>query len=1240
MLRLDVRKLVFHDPVVRIERTREGALNTEDVVRTRKKRTKRRDGSEEEALVLPELSVPIEVHGLTLVLVADDGREVTRGGIEFSGELTTRAGPTIFDLNVPVGGGSLRVSGDLTLFDANGVLLPIERLAVRSEVQLVALDAAENGDLLSLFVAGAPPRGVLDGRIALDSVGRKAQGEIELTVRDLVAADARGTRDTRSDDDDLRITCTFEIDGDTFAIRDGLLSAPGVAAHASFSGTLAAIDGEATMSIDVERGAAALRALGLDVPAGVAGRAEGRLTFRPSPSRGEGTLTIKGLRAPSATPGGTPLAIDEVTARIAVRPDTDGVTIDEALVSIPDELEASITGRAGRDGAWDVNVVVSGDVPTVVRRAKAMGLAPQDLAIAGKLRGVIGITRTSEAPRATIDIESLELRDEGVAVTAVGSLGGDGTVYVRVRGSGAIERLLAAGGADEQLAALRGTFSFAAAVDGPPDALAVEIEELELRGDLALSATGRMRADGRIEADATLDGRIPDAVALARGLGFVEGDVPLDGRIRGALRVAGSRTRPEIPSASLRIDDGPLDVNVTGAISEMGTVTATVEATAAVDALLAVAHAQGALARVHAPGGEVRLAAVIAGTREKPEMPTASVVVTGPLTARADGSLDAEGFAHVRLDFSGALEPLAALLAAVTDGDATPLAGAYEGALAVDGPLDRLQIQITRLLARSEGLTVDVGGTLRAGGAAQGSIAVRGPLEGAFAIAHSFGLLPEVSATGSIDAVLDATTTGDAGDRTFGGSLTGSVRDLVMLRADTPDAAWREERVSFSVPSFEHGFGAAPEGTRQRPLTLTLDTAGGVKLQARVLGGGGGQPLDLSADLSGPVQPLLDAAAVLTGGGAGTRIAGSIATEEPLLFRGDVTAGREFADGWTGGVVLVLTDVVAPYAAISSGTIHATIAGGLVRLDPIDLTINGGRATGNATIGLVGEKPGHTLSLHAKDVRIDTDLAPLLARASPLLAVGDAGDTGGTVGIDAELTAKGLDGDRLRRTVSGEGVMHLDGVYAESRNWIGKLLDMAGAGSRLEVASADVPFTVKRGRVTTEPLDVVGSGMDLRLGGEVGLDGTIDYAFDIRPNGGRAEFARFAEFLDDDGYLPLRLEGDLASPDLKLPSVSDALKGGLGGLLDKVLHRGDDETDDGSDAGETGDGAKKDGDEVDPEEAARRKRRRARRKRKKAEREKAEREAAERAEQERKEQGSGNDTPPPDDGAEAPRDAA
>jgi hypothetical protein len=1156
--RLDVRKFVFHDPVVRIERTREGTLNAEDVVRTRKKKRKDEDGGDKESLVLPPMDVPVEVRNLTLVLVGNDGTEVPYGGITFDGHLTTRKGPTTFALHAPVGGGRIDLTGTATLFDGEGVLLAGDAIEIDSLLEIEALDAGENRDLLGLYLDAVPHAGVVDGNMKVNSVGRRANGDMELTLRGF-AMDP--TERTAAEGDDLRLTASFETDGKRFALRDALLRAEGFEATANVAGTKDAVDGRARLTGDLERSSAALRAMGVQVPHGVAGRFRGELTFRPDPSRGDGELVVEGLRAPPAEKGGTPLVVDFLKAQIALLPRDDVFEIESCAIEIPDEAVARLSGTVGHGGALDVRSTLHGDVPALTRRGKAMGLVPQDIAIAGTIDGSFALTRTEGDDVALLTIEHLDLKDEGVLVETSGTVRSDGGVHVEMRGEGALESLLAAGGAGKRLRTVRGTFSFAASADGPADAVAAELESLRIDGDLAVTAAGSRRPDGRLDGTATVSGSIPDAVALARGLGLVEGEIPLEGRIHADVAVAGPLERLEIPKATLRVDEGPLSIDAAGSVSELGTLEGTLEASADIDALLSVAHAQGFLAREHVAGGAVRVSAVLAGTREAPEVLSASLTMDGPLALRADGTLGTDGDAHVRADVRGTLERLAGLLAAVQDTDTQPVAGSYEGALSLDGPWDDPQLRLQRLLVRSEGLTVDAGGSLRPGGTADLSASVRGPMEGAFAICHSLGLVPEISGSGTVDVSLDARVSGGDDDRVVTGSLSGALRDIALLRADAPDVVFTEERLALSVPAFRHALGPARDGVPQRPIEAELSTGSGVRLTARVSGGGEGGPLDVHANASGPIQPLLDASAVFTGAGAGLEIGGSFATQEPLVFVGDVGAGREHAATWTGGTVLALTDVVAPHVAISSGTIHAKISKGLVHLEPVDLKVNGGTAQATGVLGLAGEKPEHRLELHATGIRIDTDLAPLLARATPILAVGDAGDAGGKAGIDVELTAKGLDADRLKKTISGDGVLHLEGVYAESRNWIGKLMDLAGAGSRLEVLSADVPFTVKRGKVTTEPLDMAGSGMALRLGGTVGLDGSIDYAFGVKPSDASSSFGKYAKLLDDDGFLPLRLEGDLASPDLKLPSLGDAIKGGLGDLLDDVLGKDDDEDD-------------------------------------------------------------------------------
>src|SRR5262245_24788659 len=76
-----------------------------------------------------------------------------------------------------------------------------------------------------------------------------------------------------------------------------------------------------------------------------------------------------------------------------------------------------------------------------------------------------------------------------------------------------------------------------------------------------------------------------------------------------------------------------------------------------------------------------------------------------------------------------------------------------------------------------------------------------------------------------------------------------------------------------------------------------------------------------------------------------------------------------------------------------------------------------------------------------------------------------------------------------------------------------------------------------------------GAGLSLRLGGNAGLDGKLDYLLRVKSLSGGGTLAKLAKSFDKDGYLPLRLSGTVTKPKLKLPDVTDTLLDNLGGLL-------------------------------------------------------------------------------------------
>ncbi len=1347
--RLEVRRFVFENPVVTIRRSSSGGTNTEGVVRT--KRVKRGGDGGPEALVLPEIDVPVEVHGLTLAFVEGDDVVVEQSGVEFAGHLTTRAGPTTFRLRVPQEKGGLSVDGEATLFDPDGALLPVERIAITSHLRLEHVDARDNRDLLALFLGQVPTAGVLDGKLDIETHGMAAQGTLELALRGVALGAATGTRDASAED--LRVTASFSTDGEHVTLRDAVLRGDGLDAHGAVTGTLQALDGELVLGADIARSAAALRAIGFEVPDGAAGRVEGRLVFRPQPARADGTLRFDGLRLPRGA-GAEPFVLDHAEGALAATLGPERITVESLTFALP-EARLAAGGSVGRDGSLELRSEVHGDVSLLVARARALGVAPEGLAVAGALDIVATARRADASAGLALGIESARLAADGFAIDATGALRPDGTLDFRAQGSGALEKLLEAGGTAARaggvdLRTLRGTFDFAATAGGTTAAPRIALERLRLDGDLHVDATGGLAADRSIVAQLRADGRVRDVVALARGLGLYAGDVPLDGRITAEVQAAGSLEHPEIPRATLRLDDGPVTLDASAAVDATRKLSGSAQLEGDLDALFAAAHTLGHLKVPYAPGGRLRAAAVVAGTLEAPEVPTASLALDGPVTLSATASLDAVQSATARVQFSGRLRPLGELAAAVSGGEVRAVDGDYEGTLTVDGALERPQLGLPRLLVRSHGLTAKLGGTLRGGGAGGGdaTFELNGPVQALSELLAELGIEHAFSAGGQLDVSGEAKLAGTGDDAEVLASLNVAARQVRVARTAAPERVLSDEELRLSVPtvrvrlaerrvasgrvefSSASGLrfdavlddkgspapGAAPDldvkaGLRG-PLQAVVDllafvqegSASPVQGSLDVIAGVTGttaRPVvsvsrarmtspDLAFDataernaaghvrakgtLEGALAPLValaraagappetDASGRVTAAFAFTQegesgrgsleltateievrsppVAGGVFREPkltlsvpeavvamrslsvapfdahltlegldltaktavtrtrpddapadaptplrvdtegrvrvesafarnhpellpdttleriegPFRFHGDVARGREDAAAWTGGFELQAAGVKAPYVDLARASLTGALAEGTLVVAPIEADVNGGTARGEARIGLVGEKPEHTLTLHAEKVQVRADLAPMLSRAAPILAVGETGRAGGVTGMDVNLKAKGLDADTLKRSVTGEGTLALDDVFAESDNWIGTLLELTGAGKRLAFANAKVPFTVKRGHVTTGEVALAGSGLDLLLGGTVGLDGALDYGFKVKPKAAGGTFEKYAKLLDKDGYLPLRLEGAISDPDIKFPKLGDALKEKAGGLLDDFLN--------------------------------------------------------------------------------------
>lgn len=1230
----EVEEFAIDDAVVRVAQRGDG-VNAAKVVRRKKGRRRSGGGAgEAEPLVLPEVEVPVVVRNLTLAFVDETGREVRRPGIAFRGHLSTRDLPTTFDLDVPTSGnGRIRVTGEAALFDADGLMLTGDALRADTKVEVRGVDAQANADVLAMFLPGRPAAGVLDATVDAHYAAGAASGAIDLRVRGVAVGDAVGKRASAADDD-LTVTGRFEARG--AAVRlDGLkVRAEGLAVDGDLAGEFPALDGKLTLDADLARMGAALRAFGIEIDERLAGVAKGELTFSPSPALGKGRVALTGFRAESAASAHPPVSIDRAEVAFAGAPEGESFRLD-SLDLVLAELTARASGRIGRDGALDVTTEARGDLGKVLARARDLGFLPSGFSVSGTLDAAVtakGRAGGEGADALTIDIARCTLAEEDARVELTGRATAGGQVDLAARGSGDLGKLLGraqqAGVQGPGLDAVRGRFTFEATAKGAPGALAVRLPQFRLDGDLAVEASGEWNQAGPLSAKVRADGKIDDALLLARRLGLLDGDAKLDGTLRADATLAGTADALQVPSftvnaagPSLTLDasgsmaadrtlratakgsadlmrlaefaqrskladglppargrltfdveaagrpdrialprfhasltGGPADAEVSGAVTEQGSVTGTLRASGSLAGVTSFAHEAGWLPRPLTPPGQFTFDAGFSGTREFVRVPAAELKVTGLVQATVQGSYDTGRMVHAGAHFEGPLQPLLDAAAQWTGEPVRRVDGTVRGSVAADGPLDQLTLAIPRVTVHSAGLTVEADGTSRPDGDAIGNLAVRGALADLVSIAQTFGFAADVAATGSIDVAADVRIA----RRKATGSATASVADLVLTRPEVGGAPFRDPRCAVTAPSFVFDLDTG----RLEPVKLGVRFEG-ASVDATVSMEEGPPSKDFAATRIVRADGKLEFGeafarnhADLLSGASFTRVAG------PFQFAGDVSQGRAAAAGWTGGGELTIENLVAPHVTADRARATAKLEGGLLLLDPIEGTVNGGPVTGRASIGLVGERPEHAFDLTGKDVSLASDLAPLVARASPLFAVGERGRTGGKAGIDVHLKARGLDADAIKASLTGNGTLALKDAFVESGDWIGTLLSLVGSSGRLDLSPVDVPFEVSGGRVRTGDLAMQGIGLALRMAGEVGLDGKIDYGLRVKPTSASSAFSKYASFLDPEGFLPLRLEGRLAKPKLRAPDLKDLLGSKLDDLLGGLGGKKDDDKDD------------------------------------------------------------------------------
>ncbi len=249
--------------------------------------------------------------------------------------------------------------------------------------------------------------------------------------------------------------------------------------------------------------------------------------------------------------------------------------------------------------------------------------------------------------------------------------------------------------------------------------------------------------------------------------------------------------------------------------------------------------------------------------------------------------------------------------------------------------------------------------------------------------------------------------------------------------------------------------------------------------------------------------------------------------ELPIALSGTATIKQAFYRG------LVIDGLRARYR----------LEDNLLQIEDLTGQVAGGSFANTASIDL--GRPGFAYRAQIRTRGIQAD--PLLSAFAPKAA----GTVFGLLNLDLDLAGQGAELTVLRKHLSGQGELLLKEGRLTGTNLVKGLsgfLDLPEL-SVMGFDQANGRFAINHGRLDLTSILI---SQDLRMAprGDVGLDGTLDLALDLRlsPDLTRKldSNGRFAQLLvDADGWgqLPLKIKGSLDRPSFALDS--SVIKGAL-----------------------------------------------------------------------------------------------
>ena len=182
---------------------------------------------------------------------------------------------------------------------------------------------------------------------------------------------------------------------------------------------------------------------------------------------------------------------------------------------------------------------------------------------------------------------------------------------------------------------------------------------------------------------------------------------------------------------------------------------------------------------------------------------------------------------------------------------------------------------------------------------------------------------------------------------------------------------------------------------------------------------------------------------------------------------------------------MVITDIAG----------EMSVAGGTLSLDRLGLQLFGGKASASGRYSTAADPAHPTLSLTAsiakasfprtfEEIEAVRQLAPIFEKAS--------GDYSLSIDMRTTLDAA-MSPDLMSLTAQGE--ISSENVSVEGVEVFDKLADLLKNDKlrRIEARDLKIRFSIKDGRVTTEPFDLKIGDVNVNMSGTTGLDRTIDY---------------------------------------------------------------------------------------------------------------------------------------------------